>query len=200
MPSPNKRLKKGPQAKMFTPYIAFATECRKSIIDNNPGKGFGEISRLVGEKWRQLPESLKQIYSEKAKRLNEETAVKLEEKYATAAKEDTTTKKARLKTSKQQRQKIAAAEAGILRNKEVSLLGKNNQAPKTGKPLNTQNLLGSEAYVKYMARLSEGNKDSVDALMTQTTTTAPKLPVSDDLRGVRQFLMADALNIRKIFK
>merc|ERR1712226_506379 len=81
-PTPSKKVRKGPLPKSITPYIAYSTEWRKSIIDNNPGKGFGDISRLVGEQWRQLSDTGKQVYEERAKRINEENAAKFKEKQA----------------------------------------------------------------------------------------------------------------------
>jgi hypothetical protein len=38
------------KAKSVTPYIVFASEIRKSIVDQNKTRSFGEISRIVGDK------------------------------------------------------------------------------------------------------------------------------------------------------
>jgi hypothetical protein len=38
------------KAKSVTPYIVFASEIRKSIVETNKSLSFGEISRLVGDK------------------------------------------------------------------------------------------------------------------------------------------------------
>ncbi len=38
------------KAKSVTPYIIFASEIRKSIVEQNKARTFGEISRIVGDK------------------------------------------------------------------------------------------------------------------------------------------------------
>ena len=38
------------KAKSVTPYIIFASEIRKSIVEQNKARSFGEISRIVGDK------------------------------------------------------------------------------------------------------------------------------------------------------
>ena len=38
------------KVKSVTPYIVFASEIRKSIVEVNKNRSFGEISRLVGDK------------------------------------------------------------------------------------------------------------------------------------------------------
>merc|ERR1719333_984006 len=58
--------------KMVTAYILFSADVRKITMDENPGQKFGEISRIVAERWRAMSDSDKQVYAERAKKLNEE--------------------------------------------------------------------------------------------------------------------------------
>ena len=56
--------------KIVTPFIAFSSEVRKKVINDNKGLGFGAISKIIGKQWRQLSENDKQHYEEKAKNMN----------------------------------------------------------------------------------------------------------------------------------
>jgi len=47
-------------------YIAFSTEIRQRVKDENPNATFGEISKIIGAQWRNLPEAKKKTYNEKA--------------------------------------------------------------------------------------------------------------------------------------
>merc|ERR1712106_394507 len=58
---------------MGTAYILFSADVRKITMDENPGVKFGEISRIVAERWRQMTDSDKSVYAERAKKLNDET-------------------------------------------------------------------------------------------------------------------------------
>ncbi|GAB6031247.1 hypothetical protein CHUAL_009055 [Chamberlinius hualienensis] len=69
----NSHKKKGIR-RLVTGYILYAGEVRKSIILQHPDSTFGEISRLVGTEWRNLPAEVKNDYEEKALKMNEETA------------------------------------------------------------------------------------------------------------------------------
>jgi len=73
-----KKVKRGGN-KNVTPYIIFASEIRKTVTDDNKGASFGEISKIVGDKWRKLTDGEKLIFEEKAKKMNEENARKAEE-------------------------------------------------------------------------------------------------------------------------
>ncbi|XP_074645019.1 protein polybromo-1-like isoform X2 [Tubulanus polymorphus] len=50
-------------------YIVFAGESRKTIQDENPDLNFGDISKIVGTKWRNLPKHEKERFEEKAKKI-----------------------------------------------------------------------------------------------------------------------------------
>ena len=62
---------------MVTGYIIYSGEVRKSIAAKNPEATFGEVSRMVGNEWRNLPAHMKSEYEEKSQRLNEETAAEM---------------------------------------------------------------------------------------------------------------------------
>lgn len=74
--TPAQKKVKGQQKKPVTPYILFSSEIRRTIAEQNKTSSFGEISRIVGEKWRQLADSDKQVYEDKARRINEENTRK----------------------------------------------------------------------------------------------------------------------------
>lgn len=59
-------------------YIVFAGEIRKQIQQENPECSFGDISRIVGTKWRNLSKDEKERFEEKAKKIAEEQAAKQE--------------------------------------------------------------------------------------------------------------------------
>jgi len=65
------------QKRMVTGYILYSGEVRKSIAAKNPDATFGEVSRMVGNDWRNLPAHVKSEYEEKSQRLNEETAAEM---------------------------------------------------------------------------------------------------------------------------
>merc|ERR1719471_451324 len=66
-------IKRDPKRKkLVTAYILFSADVRKITMDENPGQKFGEISRIVAERWRAMSDSDKQVYAERAKKLNEE--------------------------------------------------------------------------------------------------------------------------------
>merc|ERR1712240_929178 len=66
-------IKRDPKRKkLVTAYILFSADVRKITMDENPGQKFGEISRIVAERWRQMSDADKQVYAERAKKLNEE--------------------------------------------------------------------------------------------------------------------------------
>lgn len=70
-PAPSKK-KADPKKKLVTAYILFSADIRKLTMEENPGVKFGEISRIVADRWRQMTDAEKQLYSEKAKKYNEE--------------------------------------------------------------------------------------------------------------------------------
>ncbi|KAL0270693.1 UNVERIFIED_CONTAM: hypothetical protein PYX00_008011 [Menopon gallinae] len=69
--SMQKNKEKNP-TKLVTGYILYSSEIRKGICTSHPEASFGEISRMVGNEWRQLPAEVKQSWEEKAAKMNEE--------------------------------------------------------------------------------------------------------------------------------
>ncbi len=47
------------QKRMVTGYIIYSGEVRKGIASKNPDASFGEVSRMVGNDWRNLPGHIK---------------------------------------------------------------------------------------------------------------------------------------------
>ncbi|XP_067618528.1 protein polybromo-1 [Eurosta solidaginis] len=64
--------------KSVTGYILYSSEVRKGISQSNPEASFGDISRMVGTEWKNLPASVKQSWEDRASRLNEESAARRE--------------------------------------------------------------------------------------------------------------------------
>ncbi|KNC29730.1 hypothetical protein FF38_05210 [Lucilia cuprina] len=64
--------------KSLTGYILYSSEVRKGICTANPEASFGDISRMVGNEWKNLPASVKQSWEDRACRINEETAARRE--------------------------------------------------------------------------------------------------------------------------
>ena len=91
-PAALQQKKKFDRKKLVTAYILFSADVRKITMDENPGVKFGEISRLVADRWRQMTDADKQVdrqtifkhrqtsdscysfqvYAERAKKVNEE--------------------------------------------------------------------------------------------------------------------------------
>ncbi|KAG8184625.1 hypothetical protein JTE90_022674 [Oedothorax gibbosus] len=69
--------KKKNSKRIVTGYILFASEVRRSVIAANPDRSFGDISRLIGTEWRNLPLLRKTDYEERAQRQNEEAQSQL---------------------------------------------------------------------------------------------------------------------------
>ncbi|XP_046358124.1 protein polybromo-1-like isoform X2 [Haliotis rufescens] len=83
-PQPEKSTKKVGKAKSNvrrqpSGYIVFAGEIRKQIQQENPDCSFGDISRIVGTRWRNLEKEDKERFEEKAKKIAEEQAAKQQE-------------------------------------------------------------------------------------------------------------------------
>ncbi|KAF7845924.1 hypothetical protein BT93_L0027 [Corymbia citriodora subsp. variegata] len=72
--------KKDPNApkRGLSAYMFFANEQRDKVREDNPGIKFGEVGKLLGEKWKSLNEKQKTPYEAKAaadkKRYEEEKA------------------------------------------------------------------------------------------------------------------------------
>ncbi|XP_021376481.1 protein polybromo-1-like isoform X21 [Mizuhopecten yessoensis] len=80
-PVPEKPPKKAKSnmKRQISGYIVYSGEIRKHIQQENPDCTFGEISRIVGLKWRNLTKEEKEKYEDKAKRVAEEQQAKQQE-------------------------------------------------------------------------------------------------------------------------
>uniref|UniRef100_A0A6E8VEF4 Polybromo-1 n=1 Tax=Anopheles coluzzii TaxID=1518534 RepID=A0A6E8VEF4_ANOCL len=65
-----------PGKKLVTGYILYSSEHRKTICASNPEATFGDVSRIVGNEWRNLSDQEKTIWEQRAIKMNEESAAK----------------------------------------------------------------------------------------------------------------------------
>lgn len=66
-----KKKKRPPhKSKMVTGYIIYASEIRKEVIKKYPDRDFGDISKLVGIEWKNLPQETKVAYEKRAQEQN----------------------------------------------------------------------------------------------------------------------------------
>ncbi|RWS27612.1 protein polybromo-1-like protein, partial [Leptotrombidium deliense] len=72
--APVASVKKKLTKRLVTGYIIFASEVRKSVVQANPECNFGDISRIIGTEWKNLPSDTKTEYEKKAQKQNEESA------------------------------------------------------------------------------------------------------------------------------
>ncbi|PWY84516.1 hypothetical protein BO94DRAFT_536071 [Aspergillus sclerotioniger CBS 115572] len=83
------RRKKDPNApkRGLSAYMFFANENREKVREENPGISFGQVGKMLGEKWKALSDGDRRPYEEKAaadkKRYEDEKA-----SYNAAAEED----------------------------------------------------------------------------------------------------------------
>ncbi|KAF2097620.1 Non-histone chromosomal protein 6 [Rhizodiscina lignyota] len=61
--------KKDPNApkRGLSAYMFFANDNREKVREDNPGIKFGEVGKMLGEKWKELTEKEKGPYEAKAK-------------------------------------------------------------------------------------------------------------------------------------
>lgn len=59
--SPAAPKKRPDRKKLVTAYILFSADVRRITMEENPGVKFGEISRIVAERWRQMSEADKLV-------------------------------------------------------------------------------------------------------------------------------------------
>jgi len=61
--------KKDPNApkRGLSAYMFFANDQRDKVREDNPGIKFGEVGKLLGEKWKELSAKEKEPYEKKAK-------------------------------------------------------------------------------------------------------------------------------------
>merc|ERR1719340_420356 len=209
--------KKFDRKKLVTAYILFSADVRKITMEENPGVQFGEISRIVAERWRQMTDPDKQVYAERAKKVNEEKEKEEARKEA---------ERIRMEEERKRVQPPPAPSPGPVNNAPPSPLARarNESGGLKSEPLfhsvppRPQRLLHSEAYIKYIEGL---NKDSRSMCnwdkqlnASQEAVRPPdesKLPVSwlagntgehatsmDALWALRDFMLQEALGVVKI--
>eukprot|EP01156_Anaeramoeba_ignava_P010049 Anaeramoba_ignava/a478736_225.p1 GENE.a478736_225~~a478736_225.p1 ORF type:complete len:217 (+),score=101.37 a478736_225:47-697(+) len=66
---------KGPQ----NAYMLYAAEVREAVMKENKGLKVGEISKIIGKMWKELPEKNKKKFQDTAKKAREEYKTKMEE-------------------------------------------------------------------------------------------------------------------------
>lgn len=76
-PQPSgKKAKKEGGKKLVTGYILYSSERRKTVSSSHPEATFGEISRIVGNEWRNLADEEKSSWEKRATKMNEENAAR----------------------------------------------------------------------------------------------------------------------------
>merc|ERR1712173_247546 len=187
-----------------------------------PGrKKFGEISRIVAERWRGMSDADKQAYAERAKKVNEDKEKEEARREA---------ERIRYEEEKKRNPPPPVASPGPIQNGggPASPVGRvrNDSGPATPRaeplfhavPPRPQRLLHSEAYIKYIEGL---NKDSRSMCNWDRQLNANseamrvpdegKLPVSwlagnqgeyatstEALWALRDFMLQEALGVVKI--
>lgn len=68
--------------KVITGYILYSSEVRKAKVMENPECKFGDISRMIGDEWRALPQNERRGWEDRASAINEQNATKYAEDMA----------------------------------------------------------------------------------------------------------------------
>ena len=68
--------------KVITGYILYSSEVRKSKVIEHPECKFGEISRMIGDEWRALPQVERRQWELRASKINDDNASKYAEDMA----------------------------------------------------------------------------------------------------------------------
>lgn len=71
--------------KVITGYILYSSEVRKAKVLENPESKFGDISRMIGDEWRALPQVERRQWEDRASTINENNATKYAEDLASNA-------------------------------------------------------------------------------------------------------------------
>jgi len=214
--SPAPMKKKFDRKKLVTAYILFSADVRKITMDENPGVKFGEISRIVAERWRQMTDADKQVYAERAKKVNEE------KEKEEARKE---VERIRMEEERKRHQPppvpspgpVNAPPSPMTRPRHESG-GLKSEPLFHSVPPRPQRLLHSEAYIKYIEGLNKDSKSMCNwdrqLNASQEIVRTPdesKLPVSwlagntgehatsmEALWALRDFMLQEALGVVKI--
>ncbi|XP_071136787.1 protein polybromo-1-like isoform X8 [Mytilus edulis] len=202
-------------------YIVYSGVIRKQIQHDNPDCSFGDISRIVGTKWRNLSLDEKQMYEGRAKKIAEEQVAKQQE--AERAFNESL-------SQQQQQQQQQQSPWGDLSKMSPSISRPATPAqgpvplppPKPPSPVfvsvppRTQRLLHSEAYLRYIEGLHADKPNVGDweknltATPENTKTDESRMPaswlaqgagyhgnVSNALWALRDLMLKDTLNITR---
>lgn len=201
-------------------YILFSKDFRRQTQQKNQYISFGDMSRMVGEKWRNLSQDEKQMYESRAKKIAEEQAAKQQE--AERAFNES--------LSQQQQQQSPWGDLGKMSPSVTSTRpGTPAQAtiplppPRPPSPVfvnvppRTQRLLHSEAYLRYIEGLNSDKQSvsdwekSLTATPENTKTDESRLPanwlaqgagyhgnVTNALWALRDLMLKDTLNLTRI--
>jgi len=52
------------EKRKVSPYIVFTKEMRPKIVKDNPGMGFGDVGKALGEVWKKLTDAQKDKYKQ----------------------------------------------------------------------------------------------------------------------------------------
>jgi len=213
------RTKTPGRKKLVTAYILFSADVRRIAMEENPGVKFGEISRIVAERWRAMAESDKVMYGERAKKYNEEKEQEEQRKEEEKKRQAELAARALPPPASSPGLHNPGSPAGGGRSRSDS-----GQRGGGGDPLfhvvppKPQRLLHSEAYIKYIEGLSRETKTMCnwDKQLSATNTITRvadenKLPASwlqggtgehttstEALWALRDFMMHEALGVVKI--
>ncbi|XP_060077506.1 protein polybromo-1-like isoform X10 [Ylistrum balloti] len=197
-------------------YIVYSGEIRKHIQQENPDCTFGEISRIVGLKWRNLSKEEKEKYEEKAKKVAEEQQAKQQE-----------AERAFNESLNRSQSPWDGGRASPGSSSRPITPGGPQMAPPpppprppspmfVSVPPRTQRLLHSEAYLRYIEGLSADKphisdwEKNLSATSDNTLTDESRLPahwlaqgagyhgnVTDALWALRDLMMKDTMNISR---
>ncbi|XP_071136797.1 protein polybromo-1-like isoform X10 [Mytilus edulis] len=220
MSSSSKKAKPG-MRRQISGYIVYSGVIRKQIQHDNPDCSFGDISRIVGTKWRNLSLDEKQMYEGRAKKIAEEQVAKQQE--AERAFNESL-------SQQQQQQQQQQSPWGDLSKMSPSISRPATPAqgpvplppPKPPSPVfvsvppRTQRLLHSEAYLRYIEGLHADKPNVGDweknltATPENTKTDESRMPaswlaqgagyhgnVSNALWALRDLMLKDTLNITR---
>ncbi|XP_046573937.1 protein polybromo-1-like isoform X7 [Haliotis rubra] len=224
-PQPEKSAKKVGKAKSNvrrqpSGYIVFAGEIRKQIQQENPDCSFGDISRIVGTRWRNLEKEDKERFEEKAKKIAEEQAAKQQE--AERAFNES------LNRSQSPWNDFGRVSPGASTRPATPGQMQQQMVPPpppprppspvfVSVPPRTQRLLHSEAYLRYIEGLNTESKTigDWDKTLSATPENTPAVPesrlptqwlaqgagyhgnVTNALWALRDFMLKDTLNIAR---
>lgn len=71
--------KQSRRSKTVTGFILFQSQYRKLRHEENPGRTFGEVSRMLGEEWKNLSSAKRAFWKEKALKANEEARAQFQQ-------------------------------------------------------------------------------------------------------------------------